>query len=242
MKNKRRDLALVTAELQTVLKREAADYIAIGRLLTEAKEMLGQHGEWLPWLEANFGSSAPTAENYMNAARLAAKFLTVKNLKLRPTALYLLGRHLDDGPDALFSPKAIEAILKAAKSEWVNDRRAYDIAGELQPPPETEEQEEEHEDEAEQEQEEEEERRAAEAKKKAEDVLAGPPPELPPPSEAAAPDVNLTQFDRAVEALAQIYTKSLDSFIDTTHTQDKITAIADFLQKVAELIAKQKAA
>jgi hypothetical protein len=31
-------------------KREAADVIAIGKLLNEAKDQLPEHGEWLPWL------------------------------------------------------------------------------------------------------------------------------------------------------------------------------------------------
>ena len=60
----------------------------------------------------------------MSAARFAATCETVSHLKLRPTALYLLGSHLDDGPDDLFSPKAIKAVLKVAETEWVNAERA----------------------------------------------------------------------------------------------------------------------
>ena len=58
------------------------------------------------------------------------------NLKLRPTTLYLLGSKLDDGPDDLFTPKAIEAILKVAETEWVNPARAQTIAASLIPTPE----------------------------------------------------------------------------------------------------------
>ena len=65
------------------------DVINIGNLLLEAKEQL-KHGEWLPWLKANFGSSIRSAQNYMAAARFAAKYATVAHLRLRPTALYLL--------------------------------------------------------------------------------------------------------------------------------------------------------
>ena len=41
----------------------------------------------------------------MNAARFAEQIGNVANLKLRPTALYLLGSSMDDGPGALFSPE-----------------------------------------------------------------------------------------------------------------------------------------
>jgi hypothetical protein len=42
--------------------------IRAGELLIEAKGALG-HGEWLPWLEANFAMGEHTARNYMRLAR-----------------------------------------------------------------------------------------------------------------------------------------------------------------------------
>ena len=161
-------------------------------------------------LGEGFGLSTQTAENYLAAARFAAKFPTVVNLKLRPTALYLLGRELDD-PDGLYSRKAIEAILKAAKTEWINVGRAKEIATSLQPPepPKTIEE--------------------IEAEKKAaqleiDDILEGPPPELPPAPEATVHDVILPPFDHAVSTLAQLQTKPLTSFVATTHEPDRIRA------------------
>ncbi len=127
----KRTIATVVGELQTALKGETTSVIEIGGLLIEAKEML-DHGEWLPWLKVKFGSSLKTADNYMNASRLA-NWKRVTNLKLRPTALYLLGGKLDD---PLFPPEAVEAILEAAKTEWVNGKRALAIANSvLNPPP-----------------------------------------------------------------------------------------------------------
>ena len=64
-----RDLKVITKELHAALKREAADIVAIGDLLIEAHAQL-EHGEWLPWLAENFGSSVSTADNYMAAAAL----------------------------------------------------------------------------------------------------------------------------------------------------------------------------
>jgi hypothetical protein len=129
-----RDLGVIARELHTALKREAADIITIGALLTEAKNQL-DHGEWLSWLAANFGSSVSTADNYIAAARFAAKFPTVGNLKLRlrPTALYALGHDLAS-PSGRYDRKAITAIFSEAQTKWVNAKRAEEIARSLQTP------------------------------------------------------------------------------------------------------------
>src|SRR5262249_51951563 len=42
-------------------KRVVSDVVEIGRRLTEAKEIAG-HGNWLSWLEREFGWSPSTAE------------------------------------------------------------------------------------------------------------------------------------------------------------------------------------
>ena len=202
------------------------------------KEQL-DHGEWLPWLKKNFGSTNKTAENYMNAARFAAKFEIVSNLKLRPTALYRLGRELDD-PTGLYNRQAIEAILKAAETRWINADEARAIAKALQPPkpdraieeivagPASEAIKAE--------------RAAAEQAARAEidDIIDGSPPELSPASEPAVRDVILPPFDQAVATLAQLQTKPLGSFVATTHKPDKIRAISIFLQEVADAIERRR--
>jgi hypothetical protein len=236
-KIKRRDIAQIADDLAAALKRESANIIEIGGLLIEAKGAVG-HGKWLPWLETNFGESESTANNYMSAARLAAKSPTVGDLRLRPTTLYLLGSKLDDGPDDLFSPKAIEAILKEAETDWVNPARAYDIAASLRPPPEIDDDDDEDDraSEAEQRALEEEQRR------KIEDILDSPPPELPPPPPLVVINAALQQFDKAVAMLAQVYTKSLADFASTEHSPDRIRSLGDFLVAVADAIAKRRAA
>jgi hypothetical protein len=227
-----RNIALIASELVAALKREATDIITIGSLLIEAQEQL-DYGEWLGWLEEHFGSSDRTAENYMNAARLAAKFETVSNLKLRPTVLYLLGKELDD-PTSFFNRKAIKAILKAAETDWVNVERAREIAASLQPKPKP------HEpldDEIRTEM-----AAAAEMEVEIDDILAGPPPELPPAPDAIIYDVILPPFDQALATLAHLQTKPLASFVATTHEPDRIRAVIIFLQEVAAAIEKRKAA
>ena len=58
----RRDIALIASELQSAMGRERTGLIDIGALLIEAQEQL-EHGQWLPRLKENFGSSTRTAEN-----------------------------------------------------------------------------------------------------------------------------------------------------------------------------------
>jgi hypothetical protein len=225
---KRRDLAVIAAELQVAQKRESADVIAIGALLLEAQRQVG-YGEWLGWLKENFGSTSRTAENYMAAARFAARFETVSSLKLRPTGLYRLGRALEDDPYSLYGPKAIKAILKAAETEWINADRAEAIAVSLQPPPsptKTEEAE------AAREEAEKTEQKEIDA------ILDGVPPELPPAPEVTAPNVTLPPFDQAVGTLAQLQTKPLANFGATTHEPDQIRAVSEFLRAVADAIEK----
>lgn len=132
----------------------------------------------------------------MAAAKFAAKFATVANLKLRPLALYLLGDL--DLPCGLYDGKAITAILKQAETKWVSAESARTIARSLQPrkPPQT----------------------AAEMfaetariddaeQAEVDDILDGPPPELPAAPEAAAADVILPPFDLAIKALTVLQTK-----------------------------------
>ncbi len=234
----KRDIALITTELQTALKHETADIVTIGALLIEAQGQL-EHGKWFSWLEDNFGATYRTAINYMNAAHFAAKYETVSDLKLRPTALYLLGGELDN-PHGLYTPKAIKAILKAAATEWVNAERACDIAKSLLPPPPlrtSEEIEAELAFHAEK-------RAAAERAERAkvDDILDGPPPELPPAPAATTHDVILPPFDSAVATLAQLQTKPLSSFAATAHPADRLKAVVIFLQQVVKAIETSRAA
>jgi hypothetical protein len=228
MKKVARNINVIINELQIALKREAADIIAIGNLLLEAKDQV-EHGRWLLWLKANCGLSESTAQNYMNASRFAIKYPTVGVLKLRPTVLYALGSDLDG-----ISVDKIEAIFKVAETEWVNLDRANAII-EAMP-----------EERSGIEDEEEQQRPAAEERAREEavqseidDILEGPPPELPPAPEATAPDIALPPFDQAVETLSRLQTKPLASFITTTHSLDKIRMVADFLRDVADKVPKE---
>ena len=82
-------LAEHASEIRRLGKQTVDNVVEIGRRLTEAKDIAG-HGNWLPWLNREFGWSPSTAENYINLFRLSGKFPTVGNLDLDLRALYLL--------------------------------------------------------------------------------------------------------------------------------------------------------
>ena len=70
------------------LRRSAEDIIAIGLDLVEAKTTIG-HGNFLPWIEAEFQMSDQTARRFMDVARVYAGKSNIV-LNLDPTALYEL--------------------------------------------------------------------------------------------------------------------------------------------------------
>jgi Protein of unknown function (DUF3102) len=86
-----RRLAEHAKAIRALGKRAVADIIEIGRRLTEAKAIAG-HGNWLPWLEREFGWTDKTAEKWMHVYALSLKFELGSNIDVRPTlsALYLL--------------------------------------------------------------------------------------------------------------------------------------------------------
>jgi len=92
---------VLAAELKECLKADARNNYTIGAILTEANREL-EHGKWGPWLD-DFGISEKSSRNYMAAHRFKlavgqmAAFKSVKftDLKLRPSAVYLLAEMLE---------------------------------------------------------------------------------------------------------------------------------------------------
>jgi Skp family chaperone for outer membrane proteins len=69
-------------------KRVVRDIVEIGRRLTECQALL-DHGEWLPWLEREFGWTDDTALNFMRVHALS-KSRNFRDLSLPISGLYLL--------------------------------------------------------------------------------------------------------------------------------------------------------
>jgi Protein of unknown function (DUF3102) len=80
------------AEIRRLGKRVVLDVVEIGRRLSECRRII-DHGEWLPWLDREFGWSDRTALNYIRAYEVVTKSEIVSDLDLSMTlgALYLLG-------------------------------------------------------------------------------------------------------------------------------------------------------
>jgi hypothetical protein len=230
----KRELDVITDLLHTELKRESTSVVAIGKLLLEAKDddKVGRHGQWMDYIEANFSMSQSSAENYMNAARLVAKFPSLGNSKLRRDALYRLGRELHN-PSSSFGPKVINAISSEAETTWVNAERAEAIAVSLlqpeRPKPSARQLEPE---------------RVAPAgtgaDAEADTNLEGPAPELT--SLKATTDDVIVPFDQAIETLRKLQTKPLEKFVGTTHQPKTFDDVTNFVHKVRNKIHKRKGA
>jgi hypothetical protein len=111
------------AEIRALGKRALADLIEIGRLLTECKRICG-HGNWLPWLEREFGWTEMTATRFINVYDMS-KSNKLLDLELPISALYLLA--------APSTPETARAdIIKRAQSGEVipisEVRRTIDAA------------------------------------------------------------------------------------------------------------------
>ena len=88
---KKQDLATRADRIRFLGKRVVGDLIEIGGLLTESKADLG-HGNWLPWLEQEFGWSDSTALRYMQVYQLSLKFPNLGDLDLPASAIYQLAQ------------------------------------------------------------------------------------------------------------------------------------------------------
>jgi hypothetical protein len=93
--------------IRDAAKRTAEGIILIGQWLTEAKSRL-KHGQWLPWLETEFGWSVSTATNFMRVYE-NVKLATVANLQIDVSALYLIATPKTPEP-------VREEIIKRAQS------------------------------------------------------------------------------------------------------------------------------
>ncbi len=88
-----------TDETHLLLKRTAENILAIGLILQAVKERL-PHGQFLPWLQAEFGMSRVTANHFMHVAeKFADKCTSI--LHLPATILYELA-----------SPSTSESIIE----------------------------------------------------------------------------------------------------------------------------------
>jgi hypothetical protein len=106
-------LAEHTSAIRALLTRTVKDVAEIGRRLTEVRKIVG-HGNWLPWLDREFGWTDQTARNFMRIHELAANSKTVLDLAVPISTLYTLA-----APSTSEEVRAA-ALKRAAAGEMVS--------------------------------------------------------------------------------------------------------------------------
>jgi len=106
------------------VKKTVEDIIEVGNDLLAVKEAL-PHGQFLPWLKAEFGWSERSAQNFMGVAE-QFKSAKIADLPIQPSAAYLLAA--PSVPDearekAVEKAEAGEEITFAAAREIVAEAR-----------------------------------------------------------------------------------------------------------------------
>ncbi|MDQ6703256.1 MAG: DUF3102 domain-containing protein, partial [Pseudomonadota bacterium] len=84
-----RELDECANRIRAIGKRAVAGIIEIGRLLTGAKILAG-HGNWLTWLDREFGWSGETARRWMMVYEVSLKFHKSCDLEIPLSSLYFL--------------------------------------------------------------------------------------------------------------------------------------------------------
>jgi hypothetical protein len=108
-------------EIRTLGQRVAADVVEIGRRLTECKKLAG-HGNWLPWLEREFGWSDETARKFMRAYEFARRHKFQQGWNMSNSALHLLAK--PSTPEAARD----EIMARAQAGERISKREVKDAA------------------------------------------------------------------------------------------------------------------
>lgn len=118
---KQQRLAVLAEDTRTRMKRSALDIYHIGANLLEAQNLLA-HGEFLPWIQAEFDMSQRSAYKFISVAKaFQGKFAQNANLEISASALYLLAS--PDTPDDARN----EALELAAAGEPINPKKAKKI-------------------------------------------------------------------------------------------------------------------
>ena len=107
------------------VKKTVEDIIEIGNDLLAVKDAL-PHGQFVPWLQAEFGWAERTARNFMSVADQFGKSANFADLPIQPSAAYLLAA--PSAPDearkaALERAEAGEQITTAVAKEILAETR-----------------------------------------------------------------------------------------------------------------------
>ena len=81
-------IQVYAVEIRSLMKRASQDVVVVGQKLIMVKEQL-PHGQFGPWLRAEFAWSERTARQFMSVAE-AFKTVNFADLVVAPSALYVL--------------------------------------------------------------------------------------------------------------------------------------------------------
>lgn len=112
--------------IKVLVKQSIENIIEVGKRLNEVKGLLA-HGQWMDWLDAEFGWTERTALNYMRVAQ-EFKIENISNLQIANTALYVLAQ--PSTPDEARE----EAISRAQAGERITVSSARDLRDKYIPP------------------------------------------------------------------------------------------------------------
>jgi hypothetical protein len=122
-----RTLEHICGELSLAIQNRTAGMLEIGRLLNEAKDLIDEHGAWLPFLKRH-RIEERTAQRYMRAAKWAADWTGKSdNLSdfdlglITPQAIYALS-------SGKFSDDVVEHVISAAQHRHVGIADVQQIA------------------------------------------------------------------------------------------------------------------
>jgi hypothetical protein len=88
--HKAKQLQESASRIRAQVKKTLEDIIVVGQELTAVRQNL-PHGQFIPWLKAEFGWTERTAQNFMAVAQaFGSKNEIIADLIIQPTAAYLL--------------------------------------------------------------------------------------------------------------------------------------------------------
>jgi hypothetical protein len=136
----RQQLVLIVDEIDQIMGKTKENIYEIGKLLTEAKGLVG-HSNFQRWIEANFDFSYPTANNFMNVYRFCLNRPKLVN-SIKSSVLYTISsnnfpndlrEHLLEHGNSLsdIKSKQIKDIMKRFKKKEI-DLESPEIKGLIQ--------------------------------------------------------------------------------------------------------------
>lgn len=125
----------LAAQAQMFVQNAAMNLLQLGRVLTEAKQLV-PHGEWDAWIKANAKVSRRTAEQYMQAYAefglnaVIAELGTTKVLKLLPMPQEERSRLLSENDVSAMSTRQLDEAIRKQRAQMDKEIRAQ-VQGEI---------------------------------------------------------------------------------------------------------------